>query len=207
MKKLALSLLLFVPMLALAAPTGVADTGIRYNNIGIQYMNVEFDDFDVDADGFGISGSYLINEHVFLLGEMSMLESDRFSVSDGFNTYSGTIEQDQFAIGLGARTAIAHNADLVGGAGLVRAEMESTGDFGGLDESDTGFILQAGLRVMTTSILELAATVSYIDIFDDSDTGISVSGALFLSDRAAATAGLTTNDDATGFSIGLRYSY
>lgn len=206
MKKLALSLLILIPSLTLAAPPGVTDTGLHYNNIDVQYVNVDFD--GLDADGFALSGSYLFSESLFLIGAVSRIESDRFEDSpDGINNYYDTFKLTEITAGLGIRAPISRNVDVFGSAAVVHAEMEGTGEIYWLDESDTGFALQAGVRALVAPAIELEGSVTYLDVYDDTTTRLAVSGAFYFTPRLAATASIGTDDDSDRFGVGLRFSF
>lgn len=202
MKKIVLPILLLLPSLALAAPTGVVN-GLHYNTASISFAFGEFDDYDVDFDGIEVAGSILLNENVFLTARIASGETDTVLWTDGLNVYADPLELTDMNAGIGVRYALSPGVDLTGTVGVAYRKFE----LGPLSESDSGPMLRAGLRGMVASNIELSGGATYTDLHDDSGLTYDLAGTAYLGDRFAATAGVTLYEDVTLYSIGVRFNF
>jgi len=198
-KKLALSILLLLPALAFAAPTGVVN-GLRYNNVELAYTFGEFDDLDgLDFDGIRLNGSWLLHERMFITGSYTSVESD----TDLWT--GGKLEVSDLNIGLGVRYTLAPSVDLTGTVGLARQELE----FLGASEDDTSLLLRVGLRAMLTPQLELSGGAAYTDLHDESGFTFDGNAAFYFAKQWAIVGGVTLYEaqDATFWNVGARFSF
>lgn len=206
MRKLALSaLLLLLPALALAAPTGVAN-GLRYNNVELAYTFGEFDDFDdLDFDGARLSGSWLLQENLFITGTYASAESDSALWEAGGFVFPGKLEVSELNVGLGIRHPLAPSVDLTGTVGLAWQELE----LAGASEDDTSLLLRIGLRAMLTPQLELSGGAAYTDLLDESGFTFDANAAFYFAEQWALVGGVTLYEamDGTFWNIGARYSF
>jgi hypothetical protein len=184
-KTSAVLLLVALPCVALAdAP--------RYTYIEGGYHYLDLDDIDVDGDGWGIGGSVALTDRVHLLAGYSSLGLD-------FG-----IDVTSLDVGVGANLPLDTSLHLVGEAGYTRTEIDTR--FGDFD--DDGFFGRAGLRWMVTEQVELNGWVTYVNLDDSgSDTGFSVGGLFHFTPELALGASVDLGDDATGYSVGLRYYF
>lgn len=156
------------------------------------YAEIEYLDAD-PADGWGIHGSFEIDETLFWQIGYSEADTSVFGIN---------IDGDNYFAALGARTALSDNTSLYGMGSLVRAEVSTSF----ASESDTGYGVEVGVRSNVTEMIELQAGLSYIDIFDDTDTVGHLKAVFHLNDSFAITAGSTVESDKV-YSLGVRYNF
>ena len=156
------------------------------------FVNTELDlgPLDVDGDGIGIKGSYAFN--------------DRFH---GFATYATQdfdfdVDANQFEIGGGYNWDLSPNIQAVGTLAFVSAEVES----GPVSVDDDGFGVGAGLRGRPAPKVEVEGGVDYVDL-DDSNTSFRIDGRYYFNDIWAAGGGISFDDDATSWRIGVRAEF
>jgi hypothetical protein len=194
---------LAAPLSVIAGPNGVSETGLQYNTISADYSMIDIDDSDIDATGIAFTFSHLLNDHLFLIGQYGWSETDRFD--SGAN--ASTIETTALTLGLGARTAIASNVDLVGRAAFLRLRAKGTGELAGLRDFDSGLRLQVGLRALLTAALEVEAAVAYVNIFDESETSVGGTARYHVTNRFSGALTAEFSSDATALGFGVRYAY
>ena len=146
MKKIVTSAVLaLVSAMALANEPGKTDTGLDYNKIEVDYMSATIN--SATWNGYYTSGSFLVSESIFLLGNYAsvsrssvIVEKSNIGVgyrlpiaasTDFFTTlsyYSQTVEGTTKLtdvggnLGLGVRAKLAADADVVGAYNYISAE-------------------------------------------------------------------------------------
>lgn len=146
MKKIVISAVLaLVSAMAFANEPGKTDTGLDYNKIEVDYMSATIN--DATWNGYYTSGSFLVSESIFLLGNYAsvsrssvIVEKSNIGVgyrlpiaasTDFFTTlsyYSQTVEGTTKLtdvggnLGLGVRAKLGADADVVGAYNYVSAE-------------------------------------------------------------------------------------
>lgn len=186
MKRTALALLCAVlPCAALAAEP-------RYTYIEGGYQYLDLDDFDVDGDGWAIGGSVALTDRFHLIAGYSSLGLD-------FG-----IDVASVNIGVGGSLPLDRSVHLVAEAGYARVDIDTPlSDF-----DDDGLFVNGGLRWMVTEGLELSGWLNYVNLDDSgSDTGFSLGGLFSITPELALGASVDLGDDATGYSVGLRYYF
>lgn len=165
---------------------------MSYTYVEGGYVHTELDDIDVDGDGLGIAGSVALNDMFFVRGSYATLDFDR------------NVDLNQFELGLGGHFPLSDTLDIVGSVSYVDAEL----DFGPGSADDSGIGLSVGLRGRVAEVFELEAGIDYADLDDSGDeTSFVIDGRYYFRPELAVGAGLQTGDDATTFSIGLRYEF
>lgn len=192
----------------LAVPVaGLAAEGLSYNYVQAGYVNIDIDDFDEDADGFGVNASGLLSENIFVFASYADVETDTFP-SGGAQV---DVEEQTITAGVGYRMPLQSGTDLNASVAFVDDELEvSASGLGGsasLSEDDTGFGLSLGLRHLFTPQFEGGAGISYVDIYDDSETSFSLSGLFHVTSVLSLGAGYTFGSDADVLTLGGRLNF
>ncbi len=183
-------------LLLLAASPAMAD--ISYNYVDLRLQRIEFDDpfgvgVDIDGDGFGIGGSFEIGEDFFLQAGYGQADLDF-----GFDA-------DELGLGIGYKTAISDRSDVFATLSYLSTEISASGA-GSFD--DDGFGISVGVRAMLTDALELNGALGYVDLDESGDnTSVSVGGLYSITDAFALGAGISFDDDATGYGIVGRFYF
>jgi hypothetical protein len=174
-------------------PLGAAAQDLDYTFVEAAYVDTEVDagPFDIDGDGLALTGSYLITDTVFLLGEYSSYD------------YDGSLDATSYALGAGMRWGLKPELDLVGDLSWVHAELDRPVQS---DIDDDGFRFGVGLRSRVHDDIEVQAGIRYLDL-DDSDTFLTLGGRYYFTDNVAAGLGLSLNDDDTGWNVSLRAEF
>jgi opacity protein-like surface antigen len=150
----------FLPCLGLALPVvSQAASEPRYTYGELGYINADYDDISEDGDGFAIGGSYALTKDIHVVADYSDIDLDNGDAST-------------LSFGIGVNFPLRPGLDAVGRARYIDAEVDRPGD-----NDESGFGLEAGVRTMINSQLELNGGVRYTDVFDD-NTSIAI-GALY----------------------------
>jgi hypothetical protein len=173
-------------------PFGAVAQDLDYTFVELSYMDTELDagPVDVGGDGLGLNGSLSLTDNVFLFA--------------GYETqdYSFGVDASSYDLGAGMHWGLSPQLDLVTDLAWVHAKVETPlGDF-----DDDGFGLGVGLRSRINDSFELQGGLRYIDM-EDSDTFLSLGGRWHFNEALAAGFGLDINDDATGWTLGLRAGF
>lgn len=189
MKKVVLASVLLLSM-----GTAQAADSLRWDSASLSYQSV-----DLDGDkltGFGISGTKLVSDNVFLAGQYA-------SVSDDITVFNSKVNLDfnTLSVGLGYRHAISNTTDLFGIVSYQDIEAEASFQGNSASESEDGYGLEAGVRSLITSQLELSASLSYVDIAEESETGYNVSARYHFTEQFAAGVGYSKFDDMDTLSL------
>ena len=191
MKKL-LSIALVLSMSA----TFADGKGPSWDYLGLGYLDAEIDGIDgFSPAGFEISGSRLINEHVFIYGSYSDL-------SDDFNGVDVDLSEQYF--GLGYRFMVSDTTDFAIAAGYAAAEI--CAPFAGCLD-DNGYSVSALLNSRVTNNVELYGGLTYVDIADESDTGVTVGINYFVSNEFSVGFEYGDGNDLEAFGINAKFHF
>ncbi len=140
----------------------------KWDFVELDYVQVDIDDVSsYEPSGFAITGSKLLTENLFLVGSYTTTSDDLQGVD---------LDSDAFNVELGYKVEMMDSTDWFISAGLINADIEASG-FGMSDsDDDTGYSVSTGIRSMLTDSFELAGGIAYVDILDDSETTLGVSG-------------------------------
>jgi hypothetical protein len=154
MKKIViLAVLGLVNGMALANEPGKTDTGLDYNKIEVDYMSATIN--DATWNGYYTSGSFLVSESIFLLGNYAsvsrsstIIEKSNIGLgyrlpiaasTDFFTTlsyYSQTVEDDTSkstdvggSLGLGVRAKLSADTDVVASYNYISAEAKTYNNY------------------------------------------------------------------------------
>jgi len=167
----------------------------NYNYVEAQYLwtTTDVNGTDFDADIYGIRGSFKLNDTFFLTAGAAYGEVD-IPVSNGIDVYD---------IGINARTSLSDKVDAYVGLSVAYAKVKVAT----FSDSDTGYGVTAGLRFAATDKIELGASVTYLDVFDDNSTALGLTARYKLTDKFSVGAGYTVAEDTTGYGIGIRLDF
>lgn len=164
----------------------------RYTYVEGGYQALDLDNVDADGDGFGIGGSLALTERVFVTAAYSNMDLD-------FG-----IDVSSYDLSVGGNIPLSDGLHLVGEVGYTWTEFDTSI----FDVNDDGYFVSGGFRWMATPALELDAGLNYVDLDDSGDdTSLSVGALYSVTDSLALGAGIEWGDDATGYSLGLRYYF
>lgn len=167
---------------------------LPYTYIGVAYLSANVDGYSDDPDGLTIDASVSLNDMWFAFGSRDAL-SGKVAGND--------VDVNTWHAGLGLRTSVATNVDLVLGAGMAFLDADSSAPGAGSDEA---LELRAGIRAALGERGELGAGAIYTDWNDnDSVTTVYLQGAYYLEKRIGFTAGFSSSDDVDAFAIGVRF--
>jgi hypothetical protein len=150
----------------------------------------------IEPDG---GGSF---DGVKLAGSMQF-QPQLFGVAALTAVGDGPVDLTYVDLGIGFRSALQSNVDLVLIGGLIMAEIDTPG--GGDD--DTGLSLTGGVRGVATPQIEYGGYANYTSVFDDGDLTLTGEGLLHLNRQLALAASLGLSDDATTLTLGARWSF
>ncbi len=193
--KVLLALVALSPGLAMAQ-------GLSYSNLDVRYLMVSVDDPSVDASGFSLAGSWAVGKQGFVSASYSTLETDDFAVLGT----TGSSKTNTSSLGFGAHRPLQAGLDFAGSVSVVFSKADGQGGFSG-SANDTGYGLEAGLRGTFAPSFEWGAALSYVAIFDDSDTGLSAQVLYRLNQSYSLAAGAGMGDNSTQFNLGARYNF
>jgi hypothetical protein len=192
---LTLSALLALPLAAQAQTRG----GQRANASGYGSMSYTYGDARIvvvepdgggSLDGVKLGGSLQFDPQLFGVASLTSL-GDR------------GVDLTYLDFGLGFRSALQSDVDLVLIGGLVFAQIDTPGG----DDDDTGLSLTGGVRGIATPQIEYGAYANYTSVFDDGDLTLTGEGLLHLNRNLALAASLGLSDDATTLTFGARWSF
>lgn len=164
-----------------------------YNYIDLSYGILDFDDIDVDGDGFGIGGSFAINPDIHVFGGYQAAGLD-FGV-----------DVTQFAAGIGYNTELSPTVDAIARLSYQYADVDAPG-FGSVD--DNGFGFGVGLRVEATDLLEIAASIDYVDFGDGGDdTGFGLGAFYSFTDVFDLGVSGSWSDDTSTYALTGRFYF
>lgn len=185
-----------------AKPAATAKSKLSYTSADLRYLVVSVDEPSVDASGFALAGSWAMNSNVFLTAAYGTVETDDVRLSG----VVGSSKTDTLAVGIGGHYPIDARADLVGALTILSAEAQGQGGFRGSSD-DTGWGLEAGVRGRWVPTVEWNAALSYVSIFDDDDTALSLQTQYHVSRDWGILAGVGFGSNATQLNFGARYNF
>lgn len=188
MKIIKQSVLASAVFLALAISVS-ASARPAYNYVGVGYMRQDVSDRNCIQDGLVLEGSLLTNEHMYVRALHVDVTSDNASCGFTMTSLSGGVRSD-----FGANSSV---------YGLATLMARDSGN-----DTDPGVGLQAGMRSILSSGLELKFFMGYdiVDDFDESYLGAGINYYLSRSISFMAEA-FVTNEDTSGVSAGLRFNF
>jgi hypothetical protein len=173
--------------------SGVSAAELNYDYLELRFVDSEIDagTNDIDGDGIKIGGSYKIADNVHTFGSYQTLD------------FNG-IDLNAFEIGAGYMKSVAADTDFVARLAYINGEIET----GAGDVDDSGFSISAGFRRMLRADIEGRAFINHVNLDESGgDTSLELAGDYFFNDQLAGGLSLEFGDDATTWSLGLRYFF
>lgn len=189
------SKLLLLAALAMASTATLAETP-AFNFIEAGYGTGDIDDLDeLSPKGFALGGSFLVSESAFVTASYVSLGDDVFGIDIDVVTSS---------IGLGYRYSLTDSTDAYAAVSYeyVEADIEGFGS-----EDDNGYGLTVGFRSRLTEQFELDGSIGYVDIADESETGIGISGHYYFTPNFAIGVSYSTAADLSITAVSARYAF
>ena len=161
----------------------------RYTFGEISYIHADYDNIDESGDGLGFGGSLAIHRNVHLLADYKDISLD------------GDNDASALSIGAGINYPLRSGLDVVGRLSYISAEIDRWGD-----DSEDGYGLEAGLRMMINPQLELNGAIRYVDVFDD-NTSLVLGGLYDVIPNLALGGELEFSDDYSALFLKARYYF
>lgn len=201
-----------MPLIA-GAHASAEPTNFGYSTLSVSANAVDYDD-DVLVRRGGGSSEVVRYDGVSgatFTGSLQIEENLVLSISSGYQSDDGfgtEIEQSTGSLGLGFVTPLDDAMDFIAEFSFVSSEVEICNLTTCATVDDTGYGVAAGLRRWVSDSFELSGNISFVDVGDLGDsTSFGFGGAFWLGDHSSITASLSTSSDATGYSIGYRYTF
>ena len=179
----------FFAAIILAAPASAISQGFNYDYIEGSYGSITIDTGigDVDGTGFAFSGSFSISENLAFGAGFS---------TESYDTFLGIdVDADSTVMGLAGHLSSGPKTDVIVGFSILNADIEESDGFTTISDSDSGTIITLGFRNMASDTLELAASFSSTDIFDDTSNQTAFGLRFYSSEKMSLGAGYATGDD------------
>ena len=188
---LALLAWLGLPLTGWAQAQGSAGHGdLSYTYADARLVIQEPDGGD-DFTGIRLGGAAQFHPNLFVAGALTTVSNDG-------------VDLDTLDVGLGYRSAISADTDVVGIIGVIWADVDA-GRFGGDD--DTGLSLTGGVRSALAPRFEIGAYASYVELFGDGDVSLIGEGLLHLSPKVALVGSVSLSDDVNVLTFGARWDF
>lgn len=182
---------------------------LSYTFVELGYVGGTLDYFgsDADYDGFALSGSAEIGEMFFLSG--SYEDGDTGTFTDNFGDRV-SIGLQHLRLGVGLYGVINQDIDWVASVDFADVEVDLTDSaLGSASGSDSGYIVEAGIRGVAGDAFEYSAAIIRLDI-GESETGFRLGGRYHFGDFSNVSAGLDYvqyGSDWDQLELGIRYQF
>lgn len=187
----------------LASPTLSMAQDLSYTHVDIRYFSTDADALTVSQQGGLLSASLALGSIFFVAADGSYAQSEDFTIG----TQTGKVETTGAALRIGAHHAIAPGLDLVASAGGLYVESSGTDGFDGIEEDDTGYLAQLGLRTMIFPKVEIGAFFDYQSISDADTSSFTLDAQYHLSPLLAIVAAASNGSDQDLYNVGFRYKF
>lgn len=145
----------------------------------------ELDTGGFEPDGLALEGRYQLDPRLYLVGDVKHYDEDNVDI-------------DMLSLGGGYRFALTGQTDGYVGANFERIDTR----FG----DDSGYSLNAGVRSMVVSNLELNGEIGYYDV-DDGDVTLKIAANYYFAPRWALGVSHEDLDNADVTQVTVRYAF
>lgn len=166
-----------------ANDAGKTDTGLDYNKIEVDYASAKVGTIS-NYSGYYTSGSFLVNENIYVLANYASL------------TKSGSSDYEKSNLGLGYRMPIAANADFLTSISYYSQTYSAT---------KTGYNLSLGVRAKVSGDADVLGAYSYISAGSVSYNNFSLGVKYNITESVFASGGYfsqTGSSSSSGYTIG-----
>ena len=191
-------------LVSLLAPGLCLAEASNFNYVEVDYIQQKVDilGVDIDFDGFELSGSYEVNDDVFVSARYASVSLDE-------DIPGVKADVDGYALGVGYVFGSNSTATVFGELGYVDRSAKASDSITGMSAKTDGDGISAGLgvRMNTSERSELNFGLSYFD-FDEG--GASVGYVEFVFEFVkdfSGTLNFSSSDGDTTAGFGVRYSY
>ncbi|MBK9131513.1 MAG: hypothetical protein IPM20_07775 [Gammaproteobacteria bacterium] len=169
-------------------------SNFNYNYFQIGYTNTDIDleGANVDGSSISLSGSFAVNQKINAVASLQT------------GNYDFDLDTDLFGIGLGFHNSLSSSTDLVFEALLLDAQVD-TESLGRSD--DTGYSAEAGLRYSTNANVELNASIEVIDLYDDTESMLSIGTLIKFDNERSFILGYSKGDNTRNIELAFRMEF
>lgn len=186
---------LLASALLLTAISAHAVDAPQWNQVSFGAVSADIDGLDDKLTGVALSGSFLLNDNIFIGGRAESTDTDIRVNGQNVNA-----EVNRSHIGIGYRHAVSDVTDVYGKVSAENYEVKATLRNTSVSQDASGGSLELGLRSLVTENVELGAAASFIRLSDDgesdSDTILNAFGAYHFNDKFSLALGYSTMDGA-----------
>ena len=202
-----------IASLLLSASSGAfaTESNINWNLIDASYSTISLDEdaLGLEPSGFAISGSYLVNDNVFILGGYSNLTDDiTLSGEFGDTSFSFTMDVDITTMQLGAGYRLAFRENMEGYATLSYLNYEV-----GTNDAN-GSIIAAGVKYQVKPQIQVFGQIASWNTSSDgedvesySDTEFKVGASYTFKNNFSVTSSYAMLEDHSVFNLGGAYYF
>ncbi|MGM0525093.1 MAG: porin family protein [Pseudomonadota bacterium] len=185
-----------------SAASHAAPNDPSFDNAGISYVNL--DTSGGSASGFAIDFESSALTNNWLISVDYLYASDDRTV----NNVKIDFEASNLYANLGYKfyASDSFTAYASGGVTWVDSQVSSSGL--SVNDDDTGWNVQLGVRSKLTDVFEIDANVRHVDVFDMSDQELSLTGRYYLTANTSFALNYTFADsDSSYFGLGGSYHF
>ncbi len=195
-------IIIFFFITSIALPSSAMAREINYDYIQGTYRS--FTDSspgtDVNADGFAINGSFGATSNLAIVAGYGTRDYDRHLGLD--------VNFTELNLGLTSHSSITPETDIFGSFSVLKVEGEIDDGSTTTSDSDTGNTISVGLRHMINNTVELNASLTRENIFDDTIIINSFGARLYASEIFSVGVGyFTGNDDVDAILLNVRIDF
>ena len=189
---------------------------LSYTAVSLSVVQEDWDDFDDNSRGFRLDLSVEIGDVFYAWGNVSRVFLDLEApgaISD--------IENHAWSAGVGIHRGIADKLSMYGEVGAMRHKVEYkllpldlsvpswVDEEHAIRESDSvnGWIASGGLRAMLTEGIELFGSLTYREAENDGVSALSAGVEFAIYHDIGLRASVSTQEDASGYGIGVVWRY
>lgn len=193
--------LLFAAILISVLPLCAYAEGLNYNYVQVVYFtsNYDVDGTNIDGDGVNVSGSVGLSDN---LAFGASFESESV---DSFDYFGYDVNFQSLVFGVGLHSPINNTTDAILSFNVLNAEISSPSF--ATSEDDTGNIMSVGIRSKLENNVEVGASFSRTEIFDDSSTGFSLSLLIGAQNSMQFGIGYGNSEDMDTVAFGIRANF
>jgi len=153
----------------------------------------------LNGNGARVDGSFDIAEHFSITGSVAGTDFDKFS---GIKA-----KTREASAGLTAHTMVGEDTSIFANFSILRGSIKFSMQSDSTTDKDTGTVSSIGVRHMLTNKIELNATGSHLDIFNEKANVVTFGGRLYTSTNISFGAAYSFSKDAESIGIDARLDF
>ena len=191
--------LVWAVVASLAGMASVQADDLSYSYAEGGFGIVDVDAFSEDGDGYFVGGSLGFGTN--WLGYVE------YSVAS-FDEGGAEADVDEIQIGFGGHFPMNDDVDFIGKLAYVDQSIDvSVPGFGSASDSESGYMLSAGVRGVAVGRLDLTGEIQYVDVGESDDTGLALRGLYAFTDMFSLGARVGMSDDVTEYGVFARFTF